>query len=257
MATTSGSREKVFTNTDEILEIVLDNNDESGNDLDIGGSDIDNNSSDSEFKYEYEPLPQRKPQQAEIQHLESTPEYVKTPLLNTPNVSVIDTENNDNEARNSNSTDKRTNSGRQQTFSDGDCATSSVDTQNNQGVEYESETEYQSKDSNDSDIISAPVAKRIRGGATRPGRRVGSRGRGGIKQRGGRQPQNRENPVGNAANEVIRGQGRGRGARRGANRERAVGNRQRNPVANWEKMEKGDTISKNFLSMKLKVVIIE
>ena len=233
MATSSGSGEKVFKNIDEILDIVLDNNDESGNDLDIRGSDIDNNSSDSEFEYEYEPLPQRKPQKAEIQHLESTSEHVKSPLLNTPNVSVIDTENNDNEAGNSNSTDKRTNSGRQQAFSDSDRATSSVDTQNNQGVEYESETEYQSKDSNDSDIVMAPVAKRIRGGAIRPGRRVGVRGSGGIKQRGGRQPQNRENPVGNAANEVIRGQGRGRGARRGANRARAVGNRQHNPVANW------------------------
>ena len=61
MATSSGSREKVFTNIDEILDIVLDNNDKSGNDLDIGGSDIDNNSSDSEFEYEYEPLPQRNP----------------------------------------------------------------------------------------------------------------------------------------------------------------------------------------------------
>ena len=39
MATSSGSREKVFTNIDEILDIVLDNNDESGNGLDIGGSD--------------------------------------------------------------------------------------------------------------------------------------------------------------------------------------------------------------------------
>ena len=43
MATSSGSKEKVFTNIDEILDIVLDNNDESGNDFDIGGSDIDNN----------------------------------------------------------------------------------------------------------------------------------------------------------------------------------------------------------------------
>ena len=92
MATSSGSGEKVFKNIDEILDIVLDNNDESGNDLDIRGSDIDNNSSDSEFEYEYEPLPQRKPQKAEIQHLESTSEHVKSPLLNTPNVSVIDTE---------------------------------------------------------------------------------------------------------------------------------------------------------------------
>ena len=86
-------------------------------------------------------------------------------MLNTPNVSVIDTENNDNESGNSNSTDKGTNSGRQQSFSGGDRATSTnVDTQNNQGVEYESETEYESTDSNDSDIVSAPVAKRIRGG---------------------------------------------------------------------------------------------
>ena len=61
MATSSGSREKVFTNIDEILDIVLNNNDKSGNDLDIGGSDIDNNSSDSEFEYEYESLPQRNP----------------------------------------------------------------------------------------------------------------------------------------------------------------------------------------------------
>ena len=45
----------------QILDIVLDNNDESRNDLDIRGSDIDNISSDSEFEYEYEPLPQRKP----------------------------------------------------------------------------------------------------------------------------------------------------------------------------------------------------
>ena len=86
-------------------------------------------------------------------------------MLNTPNVSVIDTENHDNESGNSNSTDKGTNSGRQQAFSGGDRATSTnVDTQNNEGVEYESETEYESTDSNDSDIVSAPVAKRIRGG---------------------------------------------------------------------------------------------
>ena len=89
MATSSGSREKVFTNIDEILEdIVLDNNDECGNDLHIGGSDIDNNSSDSEFEHEYQGLPQRKPQQAEIKHLESSPQHAKSPLLNTPNVSV-------------------------------------------------------------------------------------------------------------------------------------------------------------------------
>ena len=113
MGTSSGSREKVFTNIDEILDIVLDNIDESRNDLDIRGSDIDNISSDNEFEYEYEPLPQRKPQQAEIQHLESTPQYVKSPLLNTPYVSVINTENNDNEAGDSNSTDTGTNSGRQ------------------------------------------------------------------------------------------------------------------------------------------------
>ena len=37
-------------------------------------------------------------------------------MLDTPNVSVIDTENNDNEAGNSNSTGKGTNSGRQQPF---------------------------------------------------------------------------------------------------------------------------------------------
>ena len=61
MATSSGSREKVFTNIDEILDIVLDNNDKSGNDLNIGGSDTDYNSSDSEFEHEYEPLPQRNP----------------------------------------------------------------------------------------------------------------------------------------------------------------------------------------------------
>ena len=90
----------------------FDNIDESGNALDIGGSDIDNNSSDSEFEYEYEPLHQRKPEQAEIQHLESTPQYVKSPLRNTPNGSVIDTENNYDEAGNSNSTVKATNSGR-------------------------------------------------------------------------------------------------------------------------------------------------
>ena len=70
-----------------------------------------------------------------------------------------DTENNDNEAGNSNSTNDETNSGRWQAFSDGDCTTSSnVDTQNNQGVEFESETEYESTDSNDSDIVRAPVA---------------------------------------------------------------------------------------------------
>ena len=66
MATSSGNREKVFTNIDEILDFVLDNNDESQNDLDNGGSGIGNNSSDSEFEYECEPLPQRKPHQAEI-----------------------------------------------------------------------------------------------------------------------------------------------------------------------------------------------
>ena len=43
MATSSGSKEKVFTNIDEILDIVLDNNDESGNDFDIAGSDVDSN----------------------------------------------------------------------------------------------------------------------------------------------------------------------------------------------------------------------
>ena len=126
------------------------------------------------------------PQRAEIQHLESTPQYVKSPLLNTPNVSVINTENNDNEAGDSNSTDKGTNSGRQQAFSDGDCATSSnVDIQNNQGVEYECETEYASIDSNDSDIVSAPVAKQIRGGATRSGLHVCVCGCGGIRQKAG------------------------------------------------------------------------
>ena len=57
MATSSGSREKVFANIDEILDIVLDNNDGSGNDFDIGSSDIDSNLSDSEFEYEYETLP--------------------------------------------------------------------------------------------------------------------------------------------------------------------------------------------------------
>ena len=103
------------------------------------------------------------------------------------------------------------------------------------------------------------LQQRILGGATKPGRCVGVSGRGGIRQRGGRQPQNRENPVGNAANEVIRGQWRGRGARRGANRARAVGNRQRNPEANCGKKQKKEiqSISKNFLSMKLKVAIIE
>ena len=53
---------------------------------------------------------------------------------------MIDTENNDNEAGNTNSTDKGTNSVRQQAFSDGDRDTSSnVDTKNSEGVEYESE----------------------------------------------------------------------------------------------------------------------
>ena len=66
MATSSGNREKVFTNIDEILDFVLDNNDESRNDLDNGGSGIGNNSSDSEFEYECEHLLQRKPHQAEI-----------------------------------------------------------------------------------------------------------------------------------------------------------------------------------------------
>ena len=146
---------------------------------------------------------------------------------------MIDTENNDNEAGDSDSTDKGTNSGRQQAFSDGDCTTSSnVDIQNNQGVEYECETEYVSTDSNDSEIVSAPVAKQIRGGATRPGRHVCVCGCGGIRQRGGCQPQNHESPVSNAANEVIRGHGHGCGARRRANRARAVENRQHNPVAN-------------------------
>ena len=98
MATSWGSKEKVFTHIDEILDIVLDNNDESGNDFDIGGSYIDNNWSDSEFEYEYEPLHQRKLQQAEIQHLEWPPQHVKSPLLTTLNVSLVDTENNDNEA---------------------------------------------------------------------------------------------------------------------------------------------------------------
>ena len=151
---------------------------------------------------------------------------------------MINTENNDNEAGDSNSTDKGTNSGRQQAFSDGDCATSNVDTQNNKGVEYESETEYESTDSNDSDIDSVPVAKGIHGGTARPGWCVGVCGRGGS-----RQPQNCENPVGNAANELICGQGHGRGARRGANRARAVGNRQHNPLSNWQKIEKGDAIN--------------
>ena len=152
---------------------------------------------------------------------------------------MIDTENNDNDSGNSNSTDKGTNSGRQQAFSDGDRATSSnVDTENNQGVESESETEYESTDSNDSDIVSASVAKRIRGGATRPGWHIGVCDRGGIRQRGGGQPQNLENPVSTAADEVIHGQGCGRGAKRGANRARAVGKRQRNPIANWEKNRK-------------------
>ena len=80
-------------------------------------------------------------------------------MLNTSNVSAIDTENNDIEAGNSNSTDKGTNSCRQQAFSDGDRATSSnVDTQNNQGFGYESETECESTGSNESDTGSAPVA---------------------------------------------------------------------------------------------------
>ena len=44
-------------------------------------------------------------------------------------------------------------------FSDADCTTSSnVDPQNNQGVEFESESQYESTDSNDSDIARAPVA---------------------------------------------------------------------------------------------------
>ena len=147
-------------------------------------------------------------------------------MLDTPNVSVVDTENNDNEAGNSNSTGKGINSGRQQAFSDGDHATiSNVDTQNNQGVEYESQTEYESVDSNDSHIVSAPVAKRIHGSAIRRRWHVGVCGCGGIRQRGCCQPQNHENPVGYAANEVIRGQGHGHGARGNANRARAVGNR--------------------------------
>ena len=147
-------------------------------------------------------------------------------MLDIPNVSVIDTENNDNEAGNSNSTGKGTNSGRQQAFSDGDHATiSNVDTQNNQGVEYESQTEYESIDSNDSHIVSAPVAKRIHGGTIRRRWHVAVCGGGGIRQWGCCQPQNPENPVGYAANEVIRGQGHGHGARGNANRARAVGNR--------------------------------
>ena len=93
---------------------------------------------------------------------------------------------------------------------------------------------------------------------TRPGWHVGVRSCGGIRQRGGRQPQNCENPVGNAANEVVWGQGCGSDARRGAIRARAVRNRQCNPVANWEKTEKGDkSISKNFASMRLKVAIVK
>ena len=49
MGTSSASREIFFTNIDQILDIVLDNNNnKSGNDLDIGGSGIDNNSGDSE-----------------------------------------------------------------------------------------------------------------------------------------------------------------------------------------------------------------
>ena len=167
---------------------------------------------------------------------------------------MIDTENIDNEAGNSTSTDKGTNSGRQQAFSDGDPATcSNVDTQNNQGVEYESkikykstdsnesETKYKSTDSNNSDIVSAPVAKHICGGTTRLRWHV-VHCCGGIRLRGC-QPQNHENPVDNATNEVICGQGHGCDARRGANRARAVGNRLRNPVANWEKRERGDTIN--------------
>ena len=47
MGTSSASREIFFTNIDQILDIVLDNNNKSGNDLDIGGSGIDNNSGDS------------------------------------------------------------------------------------------------------------------------------------------------------------------------------------------------------------------
>ena len=102
--------------------------------------------------------------------------------------------------------------------------------------------EYRSTDSNDSDIVSAPLAKRIRGALLDLG---------GVLvfvvmvllNKGGCQPQNCENPVGNAANEVIHGQGRERGARRGAIRATAVRSRQHNPVANWEKIEKGDTIN--------------
>ena len=56
-----------------------------------------------------------------------------------------------------------------------------------------------------------------------------------FRQRGDLQSQNQENPVNNAANEVIRGQGHGRCARRVAKTARAVGNRQRNLVASWEK----------------------
>ena len=90
MGTSSASREIFFfTNIDQILDIVLDNNNKSGNDLDIGGSGIDNNSSDSEFEYEYEPLPEIKPQQAKIQYLESTPQHVKIPLLNTPTLKIM------------------------------------------------------------------------------------------------------------------------------------------------------------------------
>ena len=76
------------------------------------------------------------------------------------------------------------------------------------------------------------------GGATRPGWHIGVCDRGGIRQRGGGQPQNLENPVSTAADEVIHGQGCGRGAKRGASRARAVGKRQHNPTANREKNRK-------------------
>ena len=89
MGTSSASREIFFTNIDQILDIVLDNDNKSGYDLVIGGSGIDNNSGDSEFEYEYEPLPEIKSQQARIQHLESTPQHVKIPLLNIPTLKIM------------------------------------------------------------------------------------------------------------------------------------------------------------------------
>ena len=89
---------------------------------------------------------------------------------------MIDTENNDDKAGNSNSTVKATNSGRHFLM----VIVPLVVMSTHRRVEYESETECESTDNNDSDIVNAPVAKRILGGATKPGRCVGVSGRGGI-----------------------------------------------------------------------------